>query len=243
MLMKPVLVASLIAAAGCASREVPASLRSGLFRLEFAIPTKDSSAEPPAVGRVLVTIHKNDPDAGPVDWAAMHYEGDLLGRPGSALSTRHRVYSPRKNQVMEVDFDTGLFLREVTPRTVVGEHTPLGFRRFVADQIIVGKPDGSWDWVHLHPTDLTAAAPDPKSATALDPKPVTAPAPRRYIYSEHDVAWVLYEADDRWLSKNPKVRRQAQERYRALLSECSGMDLVKANLERIKERAATELEE
>src|SRR5688572_8218351 len=129
MLMKPVLVATLIAAAGCASREAPAPLKSGLFRLEFSNPTKDLSADPPVVGRVLVSTPKKDPEAGDVNCIATHFEGHLLGRPAPATSTRHQVFSPARNQVMEVDFDTGLTLREVTPRTVVGEHTPLGFRK------------------------------------------------------------------------------------------------------------------
>ena len=137
---------------------------------------------------------------------------------------------------MEVDFDTGLTLREVTPRTVVGQHTPLGFRKFVADQIIVGKPDGSWDWLHLNP-----ASPESEEGTAW--KPVQAVWPSEYFYSEDSVSLVLFEADNFWLSKNPKVRKRAQENYRALLSEFSETELVKAHRERIKERAFTEVEE
>jgi len=69
---------------------------------------------------------------------------------------------------------------------------------------------------------------------------------RRATEAEKNIVnagYYLSEADEYWKSRNPKVRKLAQEAYRRLLKEFPTEAVVMRNLERIKERAEAEIED
>jgi hypothetical protein len=120
------------------------SIISGPFRVEFRKFEVDPGADAQFGARVLVTIHKDDPEAGPVRWVATHYETQALGR-ASGSGYRHWVHSEKLQQATEVDFNTGMTLRKVTPRLVaVGLHGDK-LQTCLMDEVVVWKSDGQFE--------------------------------------------------------------------------------------------------
>ena len=202
---------------------------TGPFRIEFRDLSHNRLADPPVKGRALVTILKNDSEAGSVTWSGVHYEGDRVGRPKGSDSFRHRVFSRRLGKECDVDFNTGIRIDEINPAQVVGGTSFEGFQTIVVDQVVFTKPNGVWEWLHL------MEGPDIKvdEAKALDLVKAT-----RYKADE-----VLYRADQDWKSRNPRIRRRAQESYRLLLNKCSEDAIVRSNVDRIKSRSEADIED
>jgi hypothetical protein len=73
--------------------------------------------------------------------------------------------------------------------------------------------------------------------------------PLRLTGAEWDEWWAgvsafrLYQADDYWHSRNPKVRRQAREIYRNLLKDFASEPIVEKNRDRIKARSEAAIED
>jgi hypothetical protein len=87
---------------------------------------------------------------------------------------------------------------------------------------------GIWQWVHFKGSS---------DSRILESEFVRKAAKREGI------PFVLSQADYDWGSKNPKVRRQAQEKYRMLLNDFPSESVVQKNRVRIKARSEAAIED
>ncbi|HKS16620.1 MAG TPA: hypothetical protein VJU16_04855, partial [Planctomycetota bacterium] len=123
------LLGSILLAAGCANPvqeppPPPVVVAKPLFELSFSnlLSFPDSDDEKP--GMAYVTIRKNDPDCGWVEWKKIQREGERLGwvTEDGKQNSLHRVFSAKLGKMVKLDFDTKATLKRiVTEKLVVYE--------------------------------------------------------------------------------------------------------------------------
>ena len=218
----------------------------------------------PTRGTAWVTITKFDPQAGEVKISFNHTEGDRIGwgthREGGVTSI-HRVFSKKLGMIVSVDFDTGAVIKGIKVDIV----EPYQFRSCK----IVRGPQGSkpCDGIEMlndtfranvvtylgqNGNLISALKPidrGPKEDQLctlhggnIPPKPVET-EDRRKLRLANEAATLLWQADNEWVSKNPKVRTKARDTYRLLLKEYSSEGVVEKSRDRIKARSVAEIED
>ncbi len=236
----------LLLTTGCATISSPTG---PAFDFKFLEVRSFLDASVPRAPEVLVAITRIDPELGLVQWKGFQVEGDTLGH--SQLGSIHRVFSPKQDQFLDINFDTGAVLEKV----VVGRLIPTRFKK-CPDLIPSLRLDclGPY-WVQsLYAVDEISYT-DREGRQWTVRIPETMPALddlccqhggrrelRRFSDEEEEAAWLLWQADDNWHSRNPKVRAMARDAYRRLLKEFSLESAVTRNLVRIKARAEAEIE-
>jgi hypothetical protein len=220
----------------------------------------DPEGEPPIPASVFLTIVKQDPVAGEVSWSRIHREGDQLGWSMEAgqVTSVHGVFSRSLGKKANVDFNVGLRLRRIatdqlvpytskhcpileTPMSACPGPTEVKMTYRVNEAILDG---GSVVCFVVR----TNSGPGPE-ADALCTAHEGEKAPPKWT-GEHlkeararEAALLLFEANNGWTSKNPKVRTRSQETYKKLRDEFSSVEAVKLNGDLIRTRAEATIED
>ena len=232
---------------------------AGEFSFEFSNMQCDPDEDPPRPGSAYVTITKMDPKFGRVEWKKIQQEGDRLGwtERGDTVTSVHRVVTAGGKAVL-VDFNSGARLRRVVAGKIVvyqSRHCPFMERAMVkcpgprienssykVDEAV---------YTTASNTILTYSKPagvGPRKDTLCPlhggkdgPPPWTPEEIKKALGEEAER--ILGQAEGGWNSRNPKVRLRSRDLYRQLLKEYPTERVVIQYRDRIKERAAVEIEE
>jgi hypothetical protein len=234
------------------------------FEFKFDNVQKDLEADPPVKGTAWVTITKHDPVAGEVKINYIHTEGDRIGwklNEKGEWTSKHKVTSARTRRTVEVDFNNGAVIKEIMTDVAVRyqynrckivfappsvnpcegiEVRTDAYRAIVVTYLdqegilqVVQKPFGR--------------GPEEDQLCTLHGGKIPPNVPKtekeRKDRNASLAANLLWEADEGWKSKNPKVRTKAQEAYLKLLKDYPSEAVVEKNRERIKARSQAQIED
>jgi hypothetical protein len=225
------------------------------FRFEFSnFLAGAPEANPPLPASVYVKITKDDAEYGLVSWNKIHKEGGVLGwsTESDGPTSRHVVFSAKRSRMARVDFDTGCVITSIA----VGKLVPITVRRCPTVTWPARCPGpqrvkGQARVNEVRYFDAQGMATEYQSGSALFPSDdlcvVHVGDPKTWIETEarqsreQEAGAMLALADDHWLSRNPRVKKQAKEIYARLLKDFAGVRRVSQNLDRIKSRAEAEI--
>jgi hypothetical protein len=245
-----------------------------LIRFEILYFRRAIDSDPESAISVYVCVVKEDPVAGPVRWRGLHVEKGRIGwgREGTAWTSLHKVWSPRLQREVVVDFDSGTVVSRI--RGDIGVNYAYAICKNDPDRMARTRCDGvrviydTWRADEVSYVDRSGilqviriprdGAPKPNLLCTLHggtspPRTVLSESERKELDHMMDASlkgWrtceaeaLLFYAEDRWRSRNPRARMTAKESYRKLLLEFSSEAVVTRNFERIKARAEAEIED
>jgi hypothetical protein len=264
----------LVLPAACASGQKAPVRGPDLFRFDFLCFRRALDSEPESAIAVRISVEKEDPVAGRVWWWGLHIERGRIGwgREGAEWTSWHKVWSPRLQREVEVDFNSGAVISRIRGDIGVDyvytackndpdpmARTPcdgikLVFDTWRADEVTYRDRNGDLQVVRIP----RAGGPKQDQLCTLH----GGRSPPRTVLSDkertdrahmmdaslkgwrtREAEFLLFYAEDRWLSKNPKIRKSAQETYDKLLKEFSNEDVVLRNGKRIRVRAEAKIED
>jgi hypothetical protein len=232
---------------------------SEIFTFQFSNIRSSPDADPPRPGQVYVTIIKDDPVAGRVEWRKIQYEGDRLGwtKDGEKLTSIYRVFG-KNGKLLRVDFDTKAVLERVTADKLIiceSRHCPILERpllrcpgptvvksSYKVNEVVIRLDSGKI----LTNSQLAGLG---RAADTLCPSHGGRDEPLKWSEEQmkairsQEAETLYWQSEGDWLSKNPKVRARARDAYRKLLKEFPSEAVVTKYLERIKARAEADLED
>ena len=221
----------LAALAGCAAPPPEPPPEPAEFTFEFKRATGD-------LHTVTVSVGKVDPDAGLVRWEGPHQAGDKIGwgLENGVLTSRHWARSVDLDRDVEVDFDSGATLVEIRAAVTVTydwsycdlireplDTTPCsGVRKrkgtYVADEFVYRDRHGEHQVVGIPGLPPFRDALCTLHGGDREIRHVKSPEERQ-TWIDNRAADLKAVADDQWRSRNPAIRRKAQEGYRELLQK------------------------
>lgn len=229
----------------------------GMFSVEFS--NFISGVEvPPHPASVYVKITKNDPEAGRVEWSKIHREGDRLGwaERESPPTSLHRVFSQGRGRMTKVDFNAEAKIEKIAVDELVryeykscpileqpvescpGPAVTSDFRR--VNRVVISTLGGRFTREVAEEESKAGQICTKHKGIAFPPKWTPEEVKRYRLRKAAELYW---EAEDFWKSKNPDVRRKAQEDYGLLLKNFPDLEVVRQNLNRIKERSEAAIED
>jgi len=231
-----------------------------VFTLEFTHLLCFYDEDPPKPGQVYVTIVKEDPVAGIVEWSRIQKEGDRLGwsQYEEGPTSTHRVFSKKLGKIAEVDFDTKALLSKIqTDKLVLYEsrHCPILKRpmqscpgptsvrlSYKVNEVSITTEGGSIEVLTMKsgPGPLVDSKCPAHGGNGQSPK---WSEEQLGEFRAQEAQTLLWQAENGWLSKNPKVRARSRDAYRKLLKEYPTEAVVVNNRERIKARSEAEIED
>ena len=236
----------------------PVAVRTpGIWSVDFSNIQKDPDDDPEKKGKVWVTIVKQDPKYGRVEWKKIQEEGQLLGfsREGDKESSIHAVYSAKVGKTVEVDFNFGGKIDQIKVDELVL------YNRKVCKMVpgpggdlkCEGAPQvtrESYKVNEVHYTDEDGKKQVLRKPTGPGPLPDKpcpdhgGDAPPREMTSEEkakaraeQAEKLVEDANRLWESTKISERKEAQEKYKKLLAAYADTEAVKAHLAEIEKRA------
>jgi hypothetical protein len=241
----------------------PVSVRTlGIWKFDFSNHNPGNpDAEPPVPPQVWVKITKFDPVAGQVEWTRIHKQGALLGHgdEDGKITSVHLVPSAKRpGRTVPVDFHSGGKILKITyeksvphtyqlcePTFVQGRGVVCDGPKKVSDpfkvnEVIYTDEEGK----QQESRKITGPGPHPDQLCpdhggAPPPKPIS--AEERAAAREEEATKLLEEADDLWAQDTPASKKEAQEKYKKLLSAYADTTAVKPRKSLISDRASAKL--
>lgn len=245
-----------------------------LFRFDFLCFHRALDSEPESAIAVRISVEKDDPAAGRVWWWGLHIERGRIGwgREGAEWTSWHKVWSPRLQREVEVDFNSGAVVSRIRGdfgmdyQYAACQNAPDPMARTRCDGVRLVRDTWRADEVSYRDRNGVlqvvriprSGAPKQDQLCTLHggrnpPRTVLSDEERREWAHRMDASlkgWrtreaeaLLFYAEDRWLSKSPKVRKSAQETYHKLLKDFFTEDVVTRNRKHIKARAEAKLDD